>query len=147
MITRELPTYAEWFRGTDAVDIVAALQDMYADPPVLRIELADLQREVSKIRGVYGCSYPTIDTELALKMGRCACQWLTRDPDWQRAHFPDTPIYLYELTPVLVEKGSKQVYKNAVWRIEVIGEVEDKVRVRLGQDVDRALIERFAAAG
>lgn len=138
MLTRTLPSFAALPLEQQTVE---ALRAMFDDPPVVQMELADLEQEVREIRGVYECSQPDLAGELSLKYSRRYTQWLTREPDWRRAR-TGRALYLREMTPVLFERDGKEFYQHAIWRIEVIGETAQ----RLQAAADAAMMRRARAA-
>lgn len=136
-VVKKLPCFADLPPEAKTVE---AIQAAFRDPPVVRIELADLEEERRHLHGVYETSWPTIDGERALARGRESSAWLTRAPDWRVAVSPHSLLFLYEVTPVHAET---YYFLNYRWRIEVVGEAEAKT-----QDMNRTAVDRrFRVAG
>ena len=122
-----------------------ALQAHHDNPPTIRMELGDAQREARKVRGVYETSMPTIAAPTCFKFGMEMCQWLGREPDWRKGHRTsrDYPLYLYEVTPVEDERG----FFNLRWKIEIVGEAEQRAAFGAQAATRNAVTWRLQRAG
>lgn len=138
-VVKKLPCFADLPPEAKTVE---AIQAAFRDPPVVRIELADLEEERRHLRGVYETSWPTIDGERAVARGRIHSAWLTRQPDWRKAGLIARwrPFFLYEATPVPINAEQLLNYR---WRIEVVGEEEQ----RFAEEDQFAMRRRFRVAG
>ena len=105
----------------------AAIRASWADPPVVRMRLADAEEAARHTRGAYELSKPDICVDLALKRGPEATQWLTREVDVRRSSRPNWAIHLVEVTPLQDAEG----HLNMKWQIEV--EEEPALRAELVQ--------------
>jgi hypothetical protein len=123
-----------------------ALDRLWRDPPVVRMTLEDAERERGEIRGVYETSAPDVSAPRCFKHGREFCQWLGREPDWRKGHLShlQRDLVLYEVTPVEEAPG---LFCNLRWRIEIVGEAEQRVEAALRSMAQRAVSARLALAG
>lgn len=142
-----LPLFRDLYQGP--IYPVAQILDEIRHPErrILHVDLAGLEQEATKIRGVYESSTPTLAGWLTLGMGDSCTRWLDREPDFARARRPMQPcVTLYELTPVL-DGGFLLIYK---WRIVVRGEDERRrtwlVR-KAGDAAQGASMRRLEMAG
>ncbi len=142
--TKTFPCFAHLLASQREPD---AILEMFRNPPVVHMHLADVECERWKIRGIYDTSSPDIDTEIALKHGTKYTQWLTRTPDWREAYHPNDPLTLVELTPVLIERDGKEFYRHARWVIEVIGEQEQRQEAAANNWSHQLVAPRFERAG
>jgi hypothetical protein len=88
----------------------------------IEVDLEELQAEARRIRGVYECSWPSVQGELALQYGPRFTRWLDREPDFVRSRHPMRELVtLYEVIAIPHPDGGYCIYS---WRLKVRGEDE-----------------------
>ena len=121
-----IPNYIENLTGKTPEQLAA---EIAGPPPVVEVDLEELIAFRDTCRGVYDCSWPTLEGQLTLSMGRSCTTWLQRHPDWSKARPPVPPyVMMYELLPVAPPEkpNSLMIYR---WKLIVRGEADRRAMV------------------